>query len=451
MNNLMTGFARIDITPPMGIDIVGYFIKRNAEGVLDDLEANAVAVAFGDKKVLLISVDHCGLFKSILDGYKKAINEKTGVPIDAIYIHSTHTHTGPAIYENTDDALINQYRATLCDKLVELSKNAISDLKNSKMGYGIGQAPNVAFIRRYRMKDGSIRTNPGVNNPEIVHSIGEVDERVNVIRFDRENAETIVVVNFANHPDVVGGNKISSDWPGFTRKFVEKAIDNTKCIFFNGAQGDVNHVNVHPKAGDFNDMFNDFDGCSRGYGHARHIGRVVAGAVMQVYDKVNYVDVDDIKYVQRTIEIPTNKADPKDLPLAHKYNDLHNAGRDDEIPFKAMMLTTVVAEAARMVRLENAPETFPMLFSAIKIGPVAFFGIPGEPFTGVGRALKETEGYDLVLPTCNTNAKEGYFPMIEAYVEGGYEAKSSNFKAGVAEIIIEEGKKILTEMNRAEI
>ena len=41
--------------------------------------------------------------------------------------------------------------------------------------------------------------------------------------------------------------------------------------------------------------------------------------------------------------------------------------------------------------------------------------------------------------------------MIEAYVEGGYEAKSSNFKAGVAEIIIEEGKKILTEMNRAEI
>ena len=446
MKELKAGFGRINITPPMGIDIVGYYVKRNADGVLDELEANAVAVALDDKKVLLISVDHCGLFKSIIDGFKTAINEKTGVPIDAIYIHSTHTHTGPAIPENTDDALIIQYRKTLSDKLAELSAMAIADLKPAKMGYGIGQAPNVAFIRRYRMKDGSIRTNPGVDNPEIVHPIGEVDERVNVVRFDRESGESIVIVNFANHPDVVGGTKISADWPGFTRKFVEKAIDNTKCIFFNGAQGDVNHVNVHPTKGDFNDMFNDFDGCSRGYGHARHIGRVVAGAVMQVYDKVNYVDVDDISYVQKTVEIPSNKPNPEDLPLAHKYNDLHNAGKDDEIPFKAMMLTTVVAEAARMVRLENAPETFPLLFSAIKIGPVAFFGIPGEPFTGVGRALKETQGYDLILPTCNTNAKEGYFPMLDAYIEGGYEARSSNFKAGVAERIVEEGKKILAEI-----
>ena len=446
MKEFKAGFGRVNITPPMGIDIVGYFIKRNADGVLDELEANAVAVAFGDKKVLLVSVDHCGLFKSILDGFRKAINEQTGIDMDAIYIHSTHTHTGPALYEKTDDVLINQYRQILCDKLVELAKIALADLKPAKMGYGIGQAPNVAFIRRYRMKDGSIRTNPGVDNPEIVHPIGEVDERVNVVRLDREDGETIVIVNFANHPDVVGGTKISADWPGFTRKFVEKAIDNTKCIFFNGAQGDVNHVNVHPKKGDFNDMFNDFDGCSRGYGHARHIGRVVAGAVMQVYDKVNYVDVDDLKYMQKIVEIPSNKPNPEDLPLAHKYNDLHNAGRDDEIPFKAMMLTTVVAEAGRMVRLENAPDNFPLLFSAIKIGPVAFFGIPGEPFTGVGRALKETSGYELIIPNCNTNAKEGYFPMIDSYIEGGYEARSSNFKAGVAERIIEEGQKILTEM-----
>ncbi len=446
MKELKAGFGRVNITPPMGIDIVGYFIKRNADGVLDELEANAVALALGDQKVLLMSVDHCGLFKSIIDGFKSAINEQTGVCIDAIYIHSTHTHTGPAIPENTEDTLINKYRKTLCDKLVELAVMALADLKPAKMGYGIGQAPNVAFIRRYRMKDGSIRTNPGVDNPDIVHPIGEVDERVNVVRFDRDGGESIVIVNFANHPDVVGGTKISADWPGFTRKFVEKAIDNTKCIFFNGAQGDVNHVNVHPAKGDFNDMFNDFDGCSRGYGHARHIGRVVAGAVMQVYDKVNYVDVDDISYIQKTVEIPSNKPNPEDLPLAHKYNDLHNAGKDEEIPFKAMMLTTVVAEAARMVRLENAPEMFPMLFSAIKVGPIAFFGIPGEPFTGVGRALKETEGYDLILPTCNTNAKEGYFPMIDSYLEGGYEARSSNFKAGVAERIIEEGKKILSSM-----
>ena len=50
------------------------------------------------------------------------------------------------------------------------------------------------------------------------------------------------------------------------------------------------------------------------------------------------------------------------------------------------------------------------------------------------------------MPCCNTNAKEGYFPMIDSYKEGGYEAKSSNYKEGAAEKIIEESKKILMEM-----
>jgi len=150
--------------------------------------------------------------------------------------------------------------------------------------------------------------------------------------------------------------------------------------------------------------------------------------------------------MQKIVEIPSNKPTPEQLPLAHKYNDLHNSGRDDLIPYEAMMLTTVVAEAARMVRLENAPETFPMLFSAVSIGDVALFGIPGEPFNGVGRGLKEAEGWKMVIPCCLTNSSEGYFPMMDSYDEGGYEARSSNFKAGVAERIIEEGKEILASL-----
>ena len=167
---------------------------------------------------------------------------------------------------------------------------------------------------------------------------------------------------------------------------------------------------------------------------------------LKTYDKVEWQDETNIRYQQKIVEIASNKADPRDLPLAHKYNDLHLAGRDDLIPYEAMMLTTVVAEAGRMVRLENAPDTFPMLFSAIAVGKVAFFGIPGEPFNGVGRGIKEAEGYNLVIPCCNTNAKEGYFPMRDSYEEGGYEARSSNFKAGTAERIIEEGLSILADL-----
>lgn len=394
----------------------------------------------------MIAIDNCGIKKEVISEFKAEITKRMGVPAEAIYIHITHTHTGPRVLPEPEDQLQADYKVMLTSRVTDVAQFAIDDLKPAKMGYGVGEAKNVAFIRRYKMKDGTTKTNPGVNNPDIVEPIGKLDESVNVIRFDREGAETVVMVNFANHPDVVGGNKISADWPGFTRRFVEKSIENTKCIFFNGTQGDVNHVNVHPTKGDFNDMFNDFDGCSRGYGHARHIGRVVTGAVMQVYDKVEYVDVDDIDYSLTIVGVPTNKGKPEDMPLAHKYTDLHLAGKDDEIPFKAMMLTTVVAEAMRMVRLENAPDVYELPIGAIRIGKVAFIGIPGEPFNAVGRGLKEAKGWDLIIPTCITNGSEGYYPMQDSYDEGGYEAKASTFKAGTAEQLIRDGVRILDEL-----
>ena len=155
------------------------------------------------------------------------------------------------------------------------------------------------------------------------------------------------------------------------------------------------------------------------------------------------MEVDSIRFDQKQIYVPANLPDASDLPEAKRINALHSAGRDAELLYTGMMQTTVVADAARKVRLENGPDAFQMPLSAIAIGPVAMFGIPGEPFTGVGRALKEAEGFEMVLPTCNTNAKEGYFPMLECYEEGGYEAGSSNFKAGVAELIIESGLELL--------
>ena len=443
MNNLKAGFGRVNITPPMGIYIRGYFKPRYADGVLDELEINALALEAGGTKALLISVDHCGIEQNLCNSYIKGISDATKVPAENIIVSATHTHTGPALELNSEDELTREYTAFVARKIVDAAQFALDDLKDAKMGFGMGTAPNVAFVRRYVMKDGSIKTNPGVNNPDIVRPIGDTDESVNVMRFDREGADSIVYVNFANHPDVVGGCKISADWPGLLRGTVEKVLDNTKCIFFNGAQGDVNHVNVHPTGGYLNDMFMDFDDVSRGYAHAKYIARVVTGGVLQAYDKVEYVDVDSLNPRQIVINVPSNRPDPKDMPEAHRINDLHNAGKDSELPYEGMMLTTVVAEAGRMVRLENGPDSFDMRLSALKIGPAAIIGIPGEPFTGIGVGLKATEGFSMVLPCCLSNGSEGYFPMQDSYDEGGYEARSSRFKAGVAEYIIKEGKELL--------
>ena len=445
MNLLKAGFARVDITPMLGISLHGYYNLRLADGVLDPLQINALALSCGEEKTVLISIDHCGIGRPVADLYRAHIAQVTGLPIEAIYVACTHTHTGPYIFHDSQDSLIQEYFQTVRRKIADAAQLALADLQSAKMGYGVGNAPGIAFMRRYRMKDGTVRTNPGVNNPEIAEPVGQVDERVNVLRFDREK-DSFVLVNFGNHPDTVGGCKISADWPGFLRSTLEKTLDNVKCIFFNGAQGDVNHVNVHPAGGAMNGMFIDFDDVARGYDHARYIGRVVAAGVLQTYDKVQYIDVDKIQCMQRLISVPANLPEQEELAEAHRINELHNAGKDALLPYEGMMLTTMVAKAVRMVRLENGPENFQMPLSVIAIGNVAMVGIPGEPFTQVGREIKATEGWGLILPTCNTNGKEGYFPMLDAYQEGGYEAGSSNFKAGVAELIVDQAKEMLLQL-----
>lgn len=446
MNNLKVGFARIDITPMMGISLAGYFKDRFADGILDNIEMNAMAFECGDKRVILICLDHLGVRAVVANEFRDAISKATGVPFDAIFITATHTHTAPYIRPIPADELEAEYKQSVLRKIVDLSVFALEDMKPARMGFGTGKAPGVAFVRRFRMKDGSIQTNPGVNNPDILEPLGTVDETVNVVRFDREGADTLLIVNFANHPDTVGGNKISGDWPGFLRRTVEKSIDGTKVMYFNGAQGDVNHVNVHPKGGDFNDMFMDFDDVSRGYGHARYIGRVVAGGVFQCYDKVEYVDVDSIDFIEKTVSLPSNRPSPEQMPEARRINDLHMAGRDGEIPYTGMMLTTVVAEAERMIKLENGPDFFDLNMLCVRLGKVGLVGIAGEPFTGIGVALRDTPGYDMVMTVCTVNGDEGYFPMRSAYKEGGYESRSSEFREGVAEQLIDTGKALLKDI-----
>ena len=449
MNSFKVGFSRIDITPEPGIDISGYFVKRIADGVLDRLYANALTFELGEDKAVMISLDNLGIKQEILKKYREKIAGECDIPLSAVFISCTHTHTAPAAKSGVNEKIdhrIEEYVEYLEEKATLAAKDAFADLKPAKMGYGKGEAPNIAFVRRFRMKDGSIKTNPGVDNPDIVAPIGDVDESVSVIRFDREGGDTVVLASFGCHPDVVGGCKFSADWPGFVRSTVEKTLDGTKCIFFNGAQGDINHVNVHPTGGFLNGMFMDFDDVSRGYDHARYMGRVVTGGVLQAFDKVKYVDVDSLTSVNRIINVPSNKPSPEDMPEARRIKEYHETGRDAELPYSGMMLTTVVAEALRMVRLENAADAFDMPLSGIKIGPVAFVGIPGEPFLGIGKGLKDTDDYEMILPIICTNGYEGYFPMKDSYDEGGYEARSSNFRAGVAEFMISEGKILLKEM-----
>ncbi len=438
---LKVGYAEFTVNPPLNIGIAGYYVPRFAKGFLDDITVSAVVLSHTDKTIALLSVDNLGVARDLVKKYALSIEKATAIPKENVFISATHSHTAPLIAPTTmfeaEKEPIAQYEVQFEQGIINAVTVALQDLKPAKMGYIVGQAPErVAYIRRYKMKDGSTMTCPPINDPNIDHPIGTLDQRVNVVRFDREDAPTVVMVNYGLHADTVNGELLSADWPGVMKKTLDKALDGVKCIFFNGAEGDVGSTNVHPKDGDMNDTEISFDNEMKSPGMARFIGRALAGTVLQVYDKVNYVDVDAIDIVSRDIPVKANVPDPKDMPTAHKYREFHEQDRDDLIPFTAMELTTVVAEALRMCRLEHGPETFDINLSAVKIGPVCMLGIPGEPFTDIGVEIKKAKGFDMIMPCSLTNGDEGYFPMQSAYDEGGYEARTSPYKAGVAETII---------------
>ena len=438
MNGLQAGFARVNITPPMGIPIAGYYKVRLAERVLDELEANALAVTDGRETLLLVSVDIIEMPSPYSDPIRERIARETGVPDDHILLCCTHTHTGPKLDGDEEPELRAAYFRFLSSRLADACRFALQDQKPACMGWAVSRAPGIAFIRRYRMKDGSIRTNPGIRNPDVLEPVGQANDRVSVVRFDRQGGNTLLLTHFGCHPDTIGGCVISADWPGFVRRTLEKALDGVKCLFFNGAQGDVNHVNTLPGPGDLNGLTMDFDDVMRGYDHTRRMGRTVAGAVLQAVDKVQWTNDASVRAAQQVVFCPSNRPCPEELPLARQISALHRAGRDGEIPYQGMQLTTVVAEAERMLQLEHGPDEFALRVSAAAIGPVALAGIPGEPFAETGRAIQQADGWGLVLPLCCVNGYENYFPLMQDFREGGYEARSCLFRAGVAETITDQ-------------
>ena len=435
------GFARLDITPPLGVPLSGNYTYRPAEFVHDPLEATCVAFSDGTTTALVYTVDNLHITDDVIARAWDAIANATGVKRDTVFIASTHTHNGPATSQGqisgqkcTDAERANAHRLIaeandmLVARLAEAGRLACADLSPANMSAARGKCPGISFIRLFRMKDGRTRTNPGVNNPDIDCPIGTPDETLQLVRIAREGKKEIAIVNFQTHPAVIGRRGISADWPGSARRNIEQARGgNVLCAFFNGAQGDTNHINVHPSPG---------SETVSGYPHSLKMGRKVADAALAVWDDCQPIPAGRVSGRVRKVRTAANVPDPESMPEAKRIYAAHMAGRKEEIPFTGMDYITVVAEAKRMVDLEHGPATFELPVSTIAIGEgLAFAGFPGEPFTELGRSLKTRSRFRVTVPCCLVNGSRGYLPTSEVYAYGGYEARNSRFKPGVGEIL----------------
>ncbi len=436
---LKVGFARVDVTAPLGLYMVGYYEPRISDGILDPLLASAVVFDDGERRAVVMSVDNIGFTGARLTALREKIANAIGTSADGVYVTCTHTHTAPEIkdlsliasFGNTDfqeirsDAVTDWFEKRLTDVAIL----AAQDIAPATLSFTKAEVKDVSFVRRFRLKDGTVMTNPGWQNPEIDCPLGEGDDGASLLIIKRENKEEIGIVHFQVHPDVITGTKYSADFPKFVRDTYEANIPNSKCIFINGAEGDLNHIDVR--------LNPDVD-CAMGYERSKHMGKKIAMSLISNYELAKRIDGDKVRFAGASVKIKYHKGAPGEIEDAIRIAKIYNEqGSEAAVPgVYGMKRTQIIAKATRIVRLMNMPDYTELSVFAIAVGDVVFGGIPGEPFSKIGRIFKGGTSFALALPTSLTNGCAGYFPTSDAYKQGAYEANSSSYAEGTAEAIV---------------
>lgn len=437
---LKVGFSRIDITAPLGLYMVGYYEPRISDGILDPLLASAVVFDDGERRAVIMSIDNIGFTGQRLTTLRERIAGAIGTSPDAVYITCTHTHTAPEI---KDLSLIASFGTSVRGesrpdtvtewiekRLIDVAKLAADDIAPATLSFTKAEVKDVSFVRRFRLKDGTVTTNPGWQNPEIDCPLGEGDNGASLLIIKRENKEEIGIVHFQVHPDVITGTKYSADFPKFVRDTYEANVANSYCMFINGAEGDLNHIDVR---------LNPEEDCAWGYERSKYMGKKIAMSLISNYELAKKIDGDKVRFGSKKVKIKYHKGAPEDIEEALRISKIYNEqGSEAAVPgLVGMRRTQVLAKATRIARLINMPDYTELTVFAVAVGDVVFGGIPGEPFSEIGRIFKNGTKFALALPTSLTNGCAGYFPSRDAYKQGAYEANSSSYDEGTAEAIAE--------------
>lgn len=433
---LKVGFSRLDVTPPLGSDISGYFFRRLAKGVLDPLYLNAVAIECDGERVVLMAIDYIGITLECINKAKCCIAERTGLLHDHIMISALHQHTSPCLscdIEQSFSALRDQaYIDVLYRKFGDAAVMAIDDLKDATFSSAaLETSEPIAFCRRYVTATGEFVTNPSPSEHTLVGRAAEADNIVRVLRFEREGVNDVALVNFSTHPDVIGGEYISADWPGFTRKFVESDLEGVSCIFFTGCQGDSNHV----------DRFKPVEEWYKGerYFHSEYMGRTVADAVISAWSNMKRESCEDGIFAESVVIYNKTNDEGKERYDEYKaWYDDYEAGKLSEKPNM-----TQLACARRIIKLKDSPDSRPVPLTVIGVGSVLFVGFGGEAFTSYGEKMRSLAPNKFVLSSVCTNGYQGYFPSEDAFYQGGYESGGSLFTPTLESEIVSAVKEIL--------
>lgn len=382
-----------DITPDIGALLAGYGTNDVSEAKYDNLVASGLCLDDGKNRVMLVSLDLLGLdYESILK-IRKLLSRILDVPEKSVLVTCTHTHQGPSSRMTYSSNTGDQKRETATaagidmkymDRLHARLEGAARDMASQDWReYVVGFHSGVCKEnrnRRYTTEENKASFN--AHRP-ILHKLttGIADHEVGTLALlDGNGRPRYVIGNWAAHPLTahapgLGGLRISPDFPGFFRRYIESET-GAKAMFIQGAAGNL--------------VTNDDE---LGNAAAKRVGEAVA---MQ--------SILGVISIQRCYER---------FAIAK--------------PRVGSEVRTFTSRLRKRWRDREGRESETYEVQTIAVGDVCFVGLPGEVVNEIGLEIKWNSPFARTFVAYLATGYIGYVTPVNLMAAGGYESQSHRF------------------------
>jgi neutral/alkaline ceramidase-like enzyme len=386
---LEAGVGVADITPDLDqhvVPLAGYGARlgKPSTGVHDKLQAKVLYLRDGARTAALITCD----LRSMTPEFKGQVIEKSahlGFTADNVLICSSHTHAGPSFFSEAfwqmqfgkHDPAIVDIMTTNVAKALEA---AVKSAQGVKVGFGQTRAEKFTRNRRWGY-DTAAREAAGEQRA--------LDPVLSVLRFDDATDTPIaLLVHYATHPTIAGHEnmEVSAEWPGVLQRELETAFPEAVALYANGALGDQAPAGAQGE--------DDF-------ARIEDFGSRLASVAADMARGIQTTPGSAVRSARTTPELPERSFTENAKRRYGEYLETALAG----IPTHAEV-------------------------QALRIGPIALVGLPGEPIVEVGQATQTAaaaHGFEHVLVLGLANDYIGYIVNGKEYAHGGYEVDARSY------------------------
>jgi len=396
-NELLVGWATVDITPPRPVNLQGQMHKRISKSVKDPITATVLALESAAKEgpkeqAILVSCDVASIWKIAQDAVRERLKARLpDFDADRLLLNGTHTHTGPTMADfykaydvSKDPGVMNatEYREFFADRVATAIAQAWQGRKPGGMSWALGQAV-VGHNRRAVYFDGKAKMYGNTNLEQFDTIEGYEDHGVEMLFFfNGEKELTGMVINVAcPSQETEGESYLSADFWHEVREEIKKRYSKDIHVMAQcGGAGDQSpHLLVRKKA-------ENAMQARRKITRREEIGRRIAAAVDDVLpDAKNAIQTSLVfKHAVVRLDLP-----PQEPPVLPFY---------DTDPIR------------------------PIEFHVLRLGDVALATNPFELYVDYAMRMKARSKAVLTLVVQLSCQTCGYLPTARAVRGGGYSA-----------------------------